>query len=114
MTKEQKEEFKKDINLQIKELTKEIKELKSSVYPNRGEGTSDKVAHISFKQEQSVIFQRLEEATKRLNRLKQAYLKIDTPDYGICQGCEEDIPINRLKLRPESIYCVECMIDLGL
>jgi len=114
MTKEQKNEFKKDINLQIKELTKEIKKLKSSVYPNQGEGTSDKVAHISFKQEQSVIFQRLEESTKRLNMLKQAYLKIDTPDYGICQECEEDIPLERLKLRPESMYCVECLNELGL
>jgi len=114
MTREQKEVFKQIIEEQIITLSSEIEQLKAAVYPTKGEGTSDKVAHISFKQEQSIHIQRHEEATKRLNRLKQAYLKIDTPEYGICRECEEEIPLERLKLIPESLYCVACMNELGL
>jgi len=114
MTRIQKEEFKKIIETQIALLSSEIETIKTAIYPDRNEGTSDKVAHISFKQEQSIHFQRYEEATKRLNRLKHAYLKIDTPEYGICKECEEEIPLERLKLIPESLYCVACMNELGL
>ena len=114
MTKEQKHAFKKNIDEQIELLGEEIEVIKAAVYPNKGEGTSDKVAHISFKLEQSIHFQRLSEATKRLNRLKHAYLKIDTPEYGFCQECEEEIALERLNLVPESLYCVNCMNELGL
>jgi len=114
MTQEEKKEFKKNIELQIKELSEEIATIKKALYPERGEGPSDKVAHLNFKLDQSIHIQRYEEGTKRLNRLKNAYLKIDTPNYGICQECEEEISIERLKLMPESLYCIDCMNELGL
>jgi len=114
MTITQKKEFKEIIDEQIQTLNAEIEVMKAAVYPNKGEGTSDKVAHISFKQEQSIHIQRYAEATKRLNRLRHAYLKIDTPEYGFCKECEEEIALERLKLIPESLYCVTCMNELGL
>jgi len=114
MTSEQKALFKQLIDDEIKILATEIEKLRAAVYPERGAAPSDKVAHISFKQEQSIHLQRYEEANKRLNRLKAAYFKIDTPDYGICKECEEPIPLARLQLVPESLYCVSCMQELGL
>ncbi len=114
MTNKEKENFKKSIEKQIQELSAEIDSIKKALYPERGKGPSDKVAHLNFKLDQSIHIQRYEEGTKRLNRLKQAYLKIDTPEYGICKECEEEISIERLKLMPESIYCVACMEELGL
>ncbi|ADV46301.1 TraR/DksA family transcriptional regulator [Nitratifractor salsuginis] len=114
MTREEKIEFKKSIEREIETLSEEIERLQASLYPERGEGPSDKVAHISFKQDQQVHIQRYNEAVKRLNRLKQAYARIDTPEYGICRECEEPIPLERLRLAPESLYCVACMEELGL
>jgi len=114
MTKKEKQTFKTLIEEQINTLSNEIINLKKALYPERGEGPSDKVAHLNFKLDQSIHLQRHEEATKRLNRLKHAYLKIDTPEYGVCKECEEEIPLERLKLIPESIYCVKCMNELGL
>ncbi len=114
MTKEEKQTFKKIIGEQIQELSAEIASIKKALYPERGEGPSDKVAHLNFKLDQSIHIQRHEEATKRLNRLKHAYLKIDTPKYGFCKECEEEILLERLRLMPESVYCVACMNELGL
>ncbi len=114
MTKEEKQKLKESIEQEIETLSEEIAVIQKALYPEKGEGPSDKVAHLNFKLDQSIHIQRYEEATKRLNRLKHAYLKIDTPQYGICQECEEPIPMERLKLMPESIYCVACMEELGL
>jgi len=114
MIHEEKQALKHLIDTEIHTLSDEIEIIRAAVYPEKGSAPSDKVAHISFKQEQSIHLQRYEEATKRLNRLKAAYLKIDTPDYGICKECEEPIPLARLKLVPESLYCVSCMQELGL
>ncbi|HFQ61414.1 MAG TPA: molecular chaperone DnaK [Epsilonproteobacteria bacterium] len=114
MTKEEKQTFKEIIDKQIQELSAEIATIKKALYPERGSGPSDKVAHLNFKLDQSIHIQRHEEATKRLNRLKHAYLKIDTPEYGFCKECEEEISLERLRLMPESVHCVACMNELGL
>ena len=114
MTQKEKQTFKTIIEEQIDSLSDEIASIKKALYPERDEGPSDKVAHLNFKLDQSIHIQRHEEATKRLNRLKHAYLKIDTPEYGVCKECEEEIPLERLRLMPESVYCVGCMNELGL
>ena len=48
----------------------------------------------------------------RSNRLKReiehALQNIDEGDYGICDRCDEDIPIKRLKARPTARYCISC------
>ena len=33
---------------------------------------------------------------------------IENGDYGICDRCNEDIPIKRLKVRPMARYCISC------
>ena len=114
MTSEEKKIFKQTIDEQIQALSTEIASIQKALYPERGEEPSDKVAHLNFKLDQSIHIQRYTESIKRLNRLKQAYLKIDTPEYGFCQECEEEIALERLKLMPESLYCVTCMNELGL
>ena len=57
MTQEEKKEFKKNIETQIKELSEEIATIKKALYPERGEGPSDKVAHLNFKLDQSIHIQ---------------------------------------------------------
>ncbi len=114
MTTEEKQHFKTIIEGEIEKLSDEVLAIQKALYPKKGEGPSDKVAHLNFKLDQSIHIQRYEEANKRLNRLKHAYLKIDSPQYGICKECEEPIPMERLRLMPESMYCVACMEELGL
>ena len=114
MTPEEKKALKKSIETEIAALEKEIKKIESTLRPIKKDCSLDNVAHQGLKQEQNINIQRYEEAKKRLNRLKHAYLKVDTDEYGICQECEEEIAHERLKLVPESIYCVSCMNELGL
>jgi len=41
-------------------------------------------------------------------KIKHALRRIEEGTYGICEGCGEDIPIARLKARPDTNYCLDC------
>jgi DnaK suppressor protein len=52
----------------------------------------------------------------RNNRVKReierALQKIENGDYGICDRCDEDISIKRLKATPTARYCISCKAQL--
>ncbi|HHD92205.1 MAG TPA: TraR/DksA family transcriptional regulator [Candidatus Portnoybacteria bacterium] len=47
----------------------------------------------------------LEKEIKTINR---ALKKIKEGTYGICDQCGQPISLNRLKIRPQAIYCLKC------
>ncbi len=114
MTQQEKIEIKKIIEKEIQSLTQEVEKIQEQLKPIKKDCSLDSIDHKILKQDQNITIQRYEVAKKRLNRLKAAYLNVDTDEYGVCKECEEDINIERLKLIPESQYCVVCMNKLGL
>jgi len=114
VTLEEKNELRFTIEAEIQKLQNEAKEIRASIYPSKEHDRCDKTAHLTQKLDQSIHFQRYDETLKRINRLQNAIARINTKEYGLCQECEEEIPLERLKLLPESIYCVDCIQELGL
>lgn len=114
MTVAQKQEIKTIIESQIKSITKELAYLETQLKPVDKDCSLDNVDHASRAQQQNVTFHRFEEYTKRYNRLTATLNRVSSDDYGICKECEEEISIERLKLLPESNYCIDCMNELGL
>jgi len=47
-----------------------------------------------------------------LREIEQALQDIEDGEYGICDLCNEDIPIKRLKVRPIARYCISCKSQL--
>jgi len=48
---------------------------------------------------------------KQLQKLKEievALGKMSSGEYGICEMCEEDIDIERLKVKPFAKFCISC------
>ncbi|WP_297431860.1 TraR/DksA C4-type zinc finger protein [Sulfurimonas sp.] len=114
MTTQEKKILKNIMIQEIDALTLELQNIEKSLKPIKKDCSLDSIDHKMLKQDQNVNIQRFEEAKKRLNRLKYAFLKVDIEGYGVCKECEEDIALERLKLIPESQYCVSCMNELGL
>jgi len=114
MTQEEKEELKNIIKSAIESLTTEVATIQEQLKPIKKDCSLDSIDHKMLKQDQNINIQRFEVAKKRLNKLKATYLYIDSDNYGVCKECEEDINIKRLKIIPESQYCVDCMNELGL
>jgi len=49
---------------------------------------------------------------EKLHSIDEALLRIDEGEYGICEECEEEIPMGRLKAMPFARHCVKCKSDL--
>ena len=49
---------------------------------------------------------------EKLHAIDEALLRIKEGEYGICEECEEDIPVGRLKAMPFTRHCVRCKSDL--
>lgn len=49
---------------------------------------------------------------EKIHNIDEALLRIDEGEYGICEECDEDIPLGRLKAMPFTRHCVKCKSDL--
>jgi DnaK suppressor protein len=53
----------------------------------------------------SVMFLGIE----KFRRIEQALTSLHARSYGICSHCGQEIPSARLKVQPDSLYCVPCL-----
>jgi DnaK suppressor protein len=47
-----------------------------------------------------------------VKKINQALQEIADGTYGVCQNCEEDISIARLKAQPITQYCIDCKTEM--
>ena len=45
---------------------------------------------------------------KLIKKIKKTLARIDNESFGICETCEEEISIERLKARPVTTQCIDC------
>ncbi len=43
-----------------------------------------------------------------IKKIKKTLSRIDNESFGICETCEEEISIERLKARPVTTQCIAC------
>jgi DnaK suppressor protein len=71
---------------------------------------SGDVAAYSYSKE--VLMGLGENERTKLRLVEEALAKIDEGTYGVCERCEEAIPVKRLELLPFTRYCVQCQSEL--
>jgi DnaK suppressor protein len=104
----------KAILLKMKEETlQEInKTLKSGSDITSGEPSGDIYDQASSERDRELGLLLGDRDREKLRSIDEALLKIEEGEYGICDECEEDIPIGRLKVVPFAHYCVKCKADI--
>ena len=45
---------------------------------------------------------------QELDDLEQALERLEYGTFGVCEGCDDQIPLRRLRAVPTARYCVEC------
>ncbi len=45
---------------------------------------------------------------KLLSKIEEALGRIEEGDFGVCEGCGEDIGLKRLEARPVTTLCIDC------
>jgi len=47
-----------------------------------------------------------------LAQIRRALARIDSGAYQICEACGQEIPLQRLRLVPHTVYCTHCAEEL--
>ncbi|RUM67178.1 MAG: RNA polymerase-binding protein DksA [Sulfurospirillum sp.] len=92
-----KEQILKNINAN----TKEIDSLKDAE-------ASDEADHASLSADAAIEEALTMKQEAEIKEIDYALFKIENKTYGICEMCEEDIGLARLKVKPQAKYCIVC------
>lgn len=112
MTQKEKNSIKTKIENDLAQLEEQIKILQEKVKPIAPDCSLGRLTRLEAMGEQHVNNKILDESQMRHTRLKNALLRVDKPLFGICIECEEEIGIERMRIRPESVRCVACANNL--
>ena len=106
------ETFKRKLLEMRRELLGQVerKKLYSKEVGEDGIPDSGDVAAYSYSKE--VLMGLGENERTKLRLVEEALAKIDEGTYGVCERCEEAIPVKRLELLPFTRYCVRCQSEL--
>ena len=98
-------EMRRDLLGQVERKKIYSKEIGEDGIPDSGD-----VAAYSYSKE--VLMGLGENERTKLRLVEEALAKIDEGTYGVCERCEEAIPVKRLELLPFTRYCVQCQTEL--
>ena len=83
----------------------EYKELAKPVAPDDAIGRVTRMDAINNK---SVAEAALRQAEEKLRNLERVESQLGKEDFGLCLKCRKSISLQRILIRPESLYCVQC------
>ncbi|MBE0490872.1 MAG: TraR/DksA C4-type zinc finger protein [Sulfurospirillum sp.] len=104
-----KDEISAIIETEIINLQRNITVLEEKSQPVVPDISLGRLTRQEARQEQELSKKLLEDARSRLKRLNFAKSKVASAGYGYCELCDEAIDIERLKIMPESTFCLECL-----
>jgi DnaK suppressor protein len=104
----------KDIEYFRELLTKSLEELldhanvtvSDMVAPK--ENFADPTDRASFESGRDFILLIRDRESKLIKKIKMALDRIEDNTFGVCEKCDEDISVARLKARPVTTQCIDC------
>ncbi|HUT42865.1 MAG TPA: TraR/DksA C4-type zinc finger protein [Desulfobacterales bacterium] len=72
------------------------------------ENLPDPTDRASFEADRDFIFLIRGRESKLIKKIKNALERIENNTFGVCEKCDEDISIARLKARPVTTQCIDC------
>ena len=105
------DEQKKRLENDLRDLLEKIDNLKKEDPFSDPDHASDNAAVDTDVREQvghDTVEAQIKDLSIRAEDIKAALIRINKGKYGVCQKCGKDIPQARLKIIPESAYCIDC------
>lgn len=104
----------KKVLLQLKEEAYEEigKAVKSNADKLINEPSGDIYDQASNERDRELLLLLGDREREKVRNIDEALARLDEGEYGICEDCEEEIPLGRLKAMPFARLCVKCKTDL--
>lgn len=103
-----KEEIKNKVLEEIKKTKMQIESYREMTKPIAPDVAIGRVSRMDAINDKSIAEAALRQAEHKLLSLEVVLSKANEKDFGICQKCKRQIPLQRILIRPESLYCVHC------
>ncbi|MBC8414309.1 MAG: TraR/DksA C4-type zinc finger protein [Nitrospira sp.] len=94
----------------LKETIAVLKETINPITPDDAIGRLTRMEAINAK---SISESTYNSARLKLGKLQKSLEIFNSPEFGLCSQCGEDIPVKRLMAVPESKMCVPCINELS-
>ncbi len=108
MTQEELKILKRDIKRLITTLQSELIELEKSAAPIAPENSIGRISRMDAINNKGVLDASIRNRKKKLSKLQLALSKVNSPGFGQCVNCKNQINPKRLMLLPESDRCIRC------
>ena len=108
MDKLNKEEIRIRILGEIEKTRQYIIDYKENTQPIAPENAIGRISRMDAINNKSVAEAALRKAEEKLFKLNDVLTKIDDENFGLCARCKQAIPLGRLLMMPQSLYCVQC------
>lgn len=104
----------KAVLLKLKEeALQEIgKSVKTGAEKPTDEPSGDIYDQASNERDRELLLLLSDREREKIRHIDEALARLDEGEYGICEDCEEEIPLGRLKAMPFARLCVKCKADL--
>ncbi|MDA0194464.1 MAG: TraR/DksA C4-type zinc finger protein [Bacteroidetes bacterium] len=97
-----------NILTEISKTEKLIEEYKVMSKPIAPDAAIGRISRMDAINNKSITEASLRQAENKLRSLRVVFSQIGTKGFGLCLKCKQPIPIARIMIRPESLYCVNC------
>ena len=108
MQKSEIDYFKEILQSRKVQIEKNINNVSDEIQQINSLELSDEGDYASANNETLVEGAIIEKQKKELEEIDVALKKIANGEYGICEMCEDLIGFQRLKVKPQALYCIDC------
>ena len=100
--------IKQKLLIEISLTEKSIKEYIELTKPIAPDCAIGRVSRMDAINNKSVLEASLRQAESKLRNLQRVFSQLGSKEFGICLKCKQPIPLGRILIRPESLFCVNC------
>ena len=101
------EYFKDLLSSQLDELLARAEKTVAELIRN-GDLSADIIDQASSDIGRNYTLRICDRESRLIGKIKTALAKIEDGTFGICESCDEEIGVERLKARPVTAYCIRC------
>ncbi len=102
------QEFKTVLTERREQILKNLSANRKDIEAFKNSQLSDDADHASIQASGDIGSAISLKQKTELKEIDYSLFKIENKTYGICEMCEEQIEIPRLKVKPQAKYCIVC------
>jgi DnaK suppressor protein len=110
MDKAKIEEFRQLLNEQMDQLLRDAEKTVSDMTDEKT-NFPDPTDRASLESDRNFELRIRDRERKLINKIREAIERLDEGEYGVCEGCGEEIGEARLRARPVTTLCIECKTE---